>query len=119
MLFVVDSWQARVELHDLVSMDDSQVQGLLQASPRVDCALVQQSPDAIVAKKTAAGDYQRALLVVPASVDIQRIVPPAANYSVVQLYSYFPHVNFDHIGEVLQQPLARAQLGVFAVCSQE
>ncbi|KAI9480133.1 alpha 1,2 mannosyltransferase [Coemansia sp. RSA 990] len=110
-------WQAQAEIHDLISVEDSSVQEKLSQSVHVSCKQAQTAASgSILAKQTTSGHFERTLLVVPSSLDIRRIVPADSNYSVVELYSYAPHVNFDHIGEILLHPIQRTKLRVLVIC---
>ncbi|KAJ2450195.1 alpha 1,2 mannosyltransferase [Coemansia sp. RSA 2336] len=110
-------WQAQTEIHDLISVEDSGVQAKLSQSVHVSCKQARiTAPGRILAKQTASGHFERTLLIMPSSLDIRRVVPVDSDYSVVELYSYAPHVNFDHIGEVLLHPIQRTKLQVFAIC---
>ncbi|KAJ2517030.1 alpha 1,2 mannosyltransferase [Coemansia sp. RSA 1939] len=130
--------QARVAMTDLVSMDGGQVQAVLRASVLVRCladpaadaqrmmvfarpsSSSSSSPTQDTARREAA-EYERTLLVVPASTDLSSLLP--ANHSsspspfeLRLLYSYAPHVNFDHIQTVLNGPFSAASLDVYLVC---
>ncbi|KAI8326129.1 Alg9-like mannosyltransferase [Martensiomyces pterosporus] len=83
--------QSRVELVDLVSKTDSEVR------------------DAI----------RQTFFVMPASVDMERILPrDSAGYELLPVYSFAPHVNFDHVLDVLQHPLAKARLDMFLAAAR-
>ncbi|KAJ2774091.1 alpha 1,2 mannosyltransferase [Coemansia nantahalensis] len=115
-----DALQARVELHDLVGMDDGEIRREIGRSVHVSCSLLRQSNGSeLVVRQTRPGRFERTLVVLPASTDMARIEPPdaAAGYELVPLYSYRPHVDFDDIAAVLRHPWQRARLGVFAVCA--
>ncbi|KAJ2655813.1 alpha 1,2 mannosyltransferase [Coemansia sp. RSA 1200] len=127
--------QARVAMTDLVSMDGSQVQAVLRSSVLVRCPadaaadaqrMVFARPSSSFSSPTqdtrrAAAEYERTLLVVPASTDLSSLLP--ANHSSLSslfelrlLYSYAPHVNFDHIQTVLNAPFLATRLDVYLVC---
>ncbi|KAJ2498440.1 hypothetical protein GGI11_008044, partial [Coemansia sp. RSA 2049] len=130
--------QARVAMTDLVSMDGGQVQAVLRASVLVRCpadtaadaqrtvfarpsSSSSSSPTQDTTTRREAAEYERTLLVVPASTDLSPLLP--ANHSsspspfeLRLLYSHAPHVNFDHIQTVLNGPFSAARLDVYLVC---
>ncbi|KAJ2778733.1 alpha 1,2 mannosyltransferase [Coemansia javaensis] len=113
-----DARAARVELHDLVGMDAAQIRHALAAAPAANCTLQRQAAAAaadLVVRQTQPGRFDRTLVVAPASADMARIAPPGAGYDLVPLYSYAPHVNFDHLPAVLRSPRRRARLCVYAL----
>ncbi|PIA17675.1 hypothetical protein COEREDRAFT_96592 [Coemansia reversa NRRL 1564] len=116
-----DALQARVELHDLISMEDYQVRNQIRNSVLVNCTLAQQTdPDALLLKKLTSGTYEscRTLFVMPASIDWQRVVSlDTIDYSLMPIFSNGPHVNFDHIADVIRHPLQRARLNVYLLCT--
>ncbi|KAJ1724594.1 alpha 1,2 mannosyltransferase [Coemansia biformis] len=116
-----DARQARIELHDLVGMDGDEIRSLVRNSTRVSCALLQKSrADELVARQTQPGLFERTLVVIPASADMARVAPAGTtDYALAPVYSYGPHVNFDHVAEVLQRPWQRSRLGVFALCDDD
>ncbi|KAJ1667450.1 alpha 1,2 mannosyltransferase [Coemansia sp. RSA 1646] len=121
--------QAHVEMTDLVSMDDHEVQALLSAAIPVNCsAFGIANKDMLVFAPSRAVDelgeplYVRTLFVAPASTDLEPLLPPQEdpswNAMLVPLYSYAPHVNFDHIKMVAQNPLKYARLNVYIICAR-
>ncbi|KAJ2550198.1 hypothetical protein GGH95_006113, partial [Coemansia sp. RSA 1836] len=55
------------------------------------------------------------LVVVPGSVNIERIAPPESNYHLIPVFRYAPHVNLDHMAETLQHPFRSSNLNVYLV----
>ncbi|KAJ2158168.1 alpha 1,2 mannosyltransferase [Coemansia sp. RSA 552] len=112
-----------IQCHDIpgsdhaVCMDNSYDCECSAAGPRVQTNQPQASSSRLVVKQTMPGQYERTLFVMPASADIQQIVPPGTNdYRLVPLSSHTPHVNFDHIGKVLRNPITQARLNVYVAC---
>ncbi|KAJ2865465.1 alpha 1,2 mannosyltransferase [Coemansia erecta] len=111
--------QARVKMTDLVAVDDHAVQAVLGSAVPVDCrAPGTHNSGALVFAPSLHAGYERTLLVAPASADLAPLLPLAWNATLVPLYSYAPHVNFDHIQRVVQNPLKYARLNVYIVCSK-
>ncbi|KAJ1670107.1 alpha 1,2 mannosyltransferase, partial [Coemansia sp. RSA 25] len=91
---------ARVTLVDLVGMDYAQVSRRIGDSVLVNATLAQSS----VAAAAATANHVLTLVVVPGSVNIERIAPPESNYHLIPVFRYAPHVNLDHMAETLQHP---------------
>ncbi|KAJ2557884.1 alpha 1,2 mannosyltransferase [Coemansia sp. RSA 1933] len=111
-----DGVQARVEITDLVSMDDDAILTLLRAAVPVDCNAVPGADlnGLVFAPSTdTRGLYERTLLVVPASATL-----PLSFGRLRLLHSFGPHVNFDHIQTVVRNPRKYARLNVYLVCAQ-
>ncbi|KAJ2862960.1 alpha 1,2 mannosyltransferase [Coemansia aciculifera] len=87
---------ARVEMTDLVGLETEEIRDILARSVRINATLVPKEGE-LVFKQTAATRYERTLLVMPGSVDVERIAP--LDHRLV--FSYAPHVNFDHMAETL------------------
>ncbi|KAJ2840115.1 alpha 1,2 mannosyltransferase, partial [Coemansia sp. 'formosensis'] len=107
---------ARVEVVDLVGMEMGEIRDVIAGSIHVNETLVRESPGELVFRQTASARYERTLVVVPGSVDLERIAPLSANYRLVRVFSYAPHVNFDHMAETLRSPVQSSRLSVYAVC---
>ncbi|KAJ1896095.1 alpha 1,2 mannosyltransferase, partial [Coemansia sp. IMI 209127] len=106
--------QAHVKMSDLVAIDDHAVQAVLGSAVPVDCGAPGADDNgALVFAPSLHAGYERTLFVAPASADLAPLLPLAWNATLVPLYSYAPHVNFDHIQRVVQNPLKYARLNVY------
>ncbi|KAJ1800592.1 alpha 1,2 mannosyltransferase [Coemansia sp. RSA 2598] len=113
-----DQQLSRVKLTDLIMMEDEEVRSVLSAQPLVRCALAAGTDNGLVFTQTEQGGFERSLLAVPASADLARIRPPGSSLALLPIFRYQPHVNFDHIGEVVQKPMDRSTFNVFLMCQK-
>ncbi|KAJ1999801.1 alpha 1,2 mannosyltransferase [Coemansia thaxteri] len=107
---------ASVELVDLLGLDDNQIADAIRNSTLVSGALARVASPGELAFKRVARRYERTLLVVPSSANMDAIAPTTGDFHLWPVYSYAPHVNFDHIARVLMRPLLRSSLNVYVVC---
>ncbi|KAJ1989424.1 alpha 1,2 mannosyltransferase [Coemansia spiralis] len=115
-----DSMQAYVELIDLVSASDYEVYAAIDSAVSVNCTHINRqdgSDQLVFGLSEDSQSYERTLFVAPASADLGLIMPTeSSRFTLMPVYSYGPHVNFDHIQRVLQQPLKRSRLNVYLIC---
>ncbi|KAJ2719678.1 alpha 1,2 mannosyltransferase [Coemansia sp. Benny D115] len=109
---------ARVDLVDLVGMSDKEKRDRLLSAVLVGCDSVYRDPRVKVYARTGSNGFERALLVAPASLDVSSVVPKDGAIDAVLVSRKSPHVNFDHIGRILQQPAGRAALEIFVLCAR-
>ncbi|KAJ2854671.1 alpha 1,2 mannosyltransferase [Coemansia erecta] len=109
---------ARVKITDLIMISDADAQSILLNQPLVRCSLATEDIDKTsVFLQTELGHFERSLLAVPASADIAQIIRPlGSSVHLIPLFSYRPHVNFDHIAEVLRNPMQRSSFDIFLMC---
>ncbi|KAJ1961998.1 alpha 1,2 mannosyltransferase [Dipsacomyces acuminosporus] len=112
------SMESRVQLTDLISKTDIEIRDVIRHSVMINKTAALHLDESVerMYRQTSPGHYERALFVMPASVDMQRVVPPdTKEYGLLPIYSFAPHVNFDHIPDILQHPAAKARLNVYLV----
>ncbi|KAJ2910094.1 alpha 1,2 mannosyltransferase, partial [Coemansia aciculifera] len=96
---------ARVELVDLVGFSHEQIRGRISASVLVDQSLGQHNQTTSLT-----------MLVVPGSVNIKLF---EGHWRLVPVFSYAPHVNFDHMAETLKHPLKSSRLSLYLIASSK
>ncbi|KAJ2237182.1 alpha 1,2 mannosyltransferase [Coemansia sp. RSA 485] len=115
-LRTTDHGFSRVRVTDLVMMSDIEVRNKLDAQPLVQCSSISDNLS-LVFTQTGNSFYERSLLAVPATADLSRI-KPSGSLTLIPVFTYSPHVNFDHIAELLQNPISRSSFYLYLMCQR-